>query len=139
MTVDKLSLAGARILIVEDHYVVAEALRFLLNSYGGSVTTVPDLERAFRVFAEDPVDIAILDIDLNGKSVVPFAEHLASKGVPFVFLTGYGDEQLLPESLRETSRFDKPVRDDQLVHRMMELLGTVPEADARDRARRPRS
>jgi two-component SAPR family response regulator len=77
------------------------------------------------------VDIAVLDIDLSGASVVPFAEHLRSKGVPFVFLTGYGDEHFLPESLREKSRFDKPVRDDQLVRRMMELLGAVSEANQR--------
>jgi len=123
---EKLSLAGAHILIVEDHYVVAEALRFLLDSYGGNVmATVPDLERAFRAFEDHRVDIAVLDIDLNGTSVVPFAEHLASKGVPFVFLTGYGDEHLLPDSFRGRSRFDKPVRDELLVLEMMELLRTV--------------
>lgn len=126
----KLSLAGVRILIVEDHYVVAEALRFLLGSYGGSVTaTVPDLERAFRTLEDSRVDIAVLDIDLNGTSVVPFAQHLAAEGIPFVFLTGYGDEQLLPESLQGRPKFDKPVRDDQLVRGMMELLGTISEAD----------
>lgn len=126
----KLSLAGAHVLIVEDHYVVAEALRFLLSSYGaGSTPTVPDLERAFGALEDSPVDIAVLDIDLNGTSVVPFAEHLAAKGIPFVFLTGYGDEQLLPEALRERPRFDKPVRDDQLVRSMMELLGQTGEGD----------
>jgi CheY-like chemotaxis protein len=51
MKTEQLSLAGAHILIVEDNYVVADALRFLLTSYGGSVAaTVPDLEQAFRAF-----------------------------------------------------------------------------------------
>jgi CheY-like chemotaxis protein len=129
----KLSLAGARILVVEDHQVVAEALRFLLHSYGGIVSAVePDVERAFHAFKDHVVDIAVLDIDLNGRSVAPFAEHLASEGVPFVFLTGYADELLLPEALRGRPRFDKPVRDDELVHTMMELLGMVSKADAPD-------
>jgi CheY-like chemotaxis protein len=130
MKADKLSLAGAQILIVEDNYVVADALRFLLSSYGGSVTaTVPNLEQAFRTLEDHRVDIAVLDIDLSGSSVVPLAEHLASRGIPFVFLTGYGDEHLLPQSLRDRSRFDKPVRDDELVRTMMGLLGIVSDAD----------
>lgn len=129
---ENLSLAQARILIVEDNYVVADALEFLLNAYGGSVSAAaPNLKRAFVAVQEHPVDIAVLDIDLNGTSVVPFAEHLASKGIPFVFLTGYGDEQLLPEALRARPRFDKPVRDEHLVRKMMELLGNA----ARDRRR----
>lgn len=120
-----LSLAGACVLIVEDNYVVAEGLRFLLTSYGGEMSmAVPDLGRAFRALEEHTIDIAILDIDLNGTSVVPFAEHLVSQNVPFVFLTGYGDDQLLPESLRSRPRFEKPVRDDQLVGALVALLGT---------------
>jgi DNA-binding NarL/FixJ family response regulator len=120
------SLSGARILIVEDNFVVADALRFRLDSHGGRVrATAPNLERAFRALQEHDVDIAVLDIDLNGTSVVAFAEHLGSEGVPFVFLSGYGDDQLLPEPLRARPRFDKPVRDDQLVQKMMELLGRV--------------
>lgn len=121
----KLSLKGARVLIVEDNYVVAEGLRFLLTSYGGETPiAVPDLARAFRALEEKTFDVALLDIDLNGTSVVPFAEHLVSRDVPFVFLTGYGDDQLLPESLRSRPRFEKPFRDDQLVGAIVELLQT---------------
>ena len=120
---EELSLENVRVLIVEDHYVVADALRFLLNSYGGIVTaTVPDVPQAMRALEENSVDIAILDIDLNGTTVAPFAEYLVDKKVPFVFLTGYGDEHLLPNSLRDRPRFDKPVRDDQLIRKMLELL-----------------
>ena len=117
-----LSLTGTNVLIVEDNYVVADALRYLINGYGGSVTAiVPSVERAFEVLAASPVDIAILDINLHGISVVPFAEHLRSHGVPFVFLTGYGDEELLPESLRGQPRFDKPVEAERLVRAMLDL------------------
>lgn len=131
MNEKELSLEGVRIFIVEDHYVVADALRFLLTSYGGIVTaTVPDVQRALHAFEEHPVDIAVLDIDLNGTTVVPFAEHLVSKRVPFIFLTGYGDEHLLPDLLRERPRFDKPVRDDQLVRKMMELLRSKADSGA---------
>ena len=59
--------------------------------------------------------MAVLDINLNGASVVPFAEHLHATGVPFVFLTGYDDDELLPEPLRAYTRFRKPVDADPFI------------------------
>jgi DNA-binding response OmpR family regulator len=79
----------------EDNFVVADALRYLIDGYGGFVSTiVPTLEQAFAVLVAARVDIAVLDVNLNGTSVVPFAEHLHAEGVPYIFLTGYGDEEL---------------------------------------------
>jgi CheY-like chemotaxis protein len=120
----ELSLHGTRILIVEDDYVVADSLRYLIDGFGGAVTAiVPTVARAFDALARDPVDMAVLDINLNGTSVAPLADHLQTLGVPFVFLTGYGDAELLPEHLRGQPRFDKPVQGEQLVRRMIDLIG----------------
>jgi two-component SAPR family response regulator len=123
-----LSLGGASVLIVEDNFVVADALRYLIDGYGGSVSAiVPNLQRAHEALAAGPVDIAVLDINLNGTSVVPFAEHLRARGVPFVFLSGYGGEELLPEHLRGHPRFDKPVEAERLVRAMLHLTRRPPE------------
>jgi two-component SAPR family response regulator len=119
-----ISLKGTRVLIVEDNYVVANALRYMIDGYEGSVTAiVPSVERALEVLAANPVDIAVLDINLHGASVVPLADHLRAQGVPFVFLTGYGDAALLPEHLRGQPRFDKPVQGERLVAAILELAG----------------
>ena len=118
----ELSLKGMHVLIVEDNFVVADALRFLINAYDGSVTAmVPSVERAFEALASGPVDIAVLDINLNGTSVAPVAEHCLAHGIPFVFLTGYGNSELLPAHLHEHPRFDKPVEAERLVRALMEL------------------
>ena len=123
-----LSLGGAKVLIVEDNFVVADALRFLIDGYGGSVSAiVPSVQRAHEVLATGPVDIAVLDINLNGASVVPLAEHLQAHGVPFVFLSGYGGEELLPEHLRGHPRFDKPVEAERLVRAMIRLTSGEAE------------
>ncbi len=116
------SLKGIRILIVEDNYVVADALRYLIDCYEGTVTaTVPSVERAFEALASGPVDIAVLDINLHGTSVAPVAEHCRAHGIPFVFLTGYGNAEMLPEHLREQPRFDKPVEPERLVRALLAL------------------
>ena len=76
-----LSLDGDRVLIVEDNFVVADALRYLIDGYGGSVSAiVPSLRARVRGARRRPVDIAVLDINLNGTSVVPLAEHLRAHG-----------------------------------------------------------
>src|SRR5690242_12596140 len=88
-----LSLHGLRILVVEDNFVLADALRYLLAGYDGVVTAIaPTVERALEAVEAEHVDVAVLDINLNGASVVPFAEHLGRAGIPFVFVTGYGDD-----------------------------------------------
>jgi CheY-like chemotaxis protein len=120
-----LSLHGLRILVVEDNFVLADALRYLLAGYDGVVTAIaPTIERALAALAADPVDVAVLDINLNGASVVPFAEHLRTAGIPFLFVTGYGDDpELLPEHLRALPRLEKPVAADRLLAVLIELTG----------------
>ena len=119
----ELSLKGLRILVVEDNFVLADALRYLLAGYDGVVTAIaPTVERARAALDAEGVDVAILDINLNGTSVVPFADHLRSVGIPFVFVTGYGDDpDLLPEHLRALPRLEKPVEADRLIGLLLEL------------------
>jgi CheY-like chemotaxis protein len=120
----RLSLNGTRVLIVEDNYVVADALKYLIDGYEGSVVAiVPTVERAIAALAEGGVDIAVLDINLHGASVVPVAQHLQAQSIPFVFLTGYGDGDILPVQLRDQPRLDKPVDAERLVRAMLDLVG----------------
>ena len=118
-----LSLHGLRILVVEDNFVLADSLRYLLAGYNGTVTAIASTpQHAFAALAAGPVDVAVLDIDLRGASVAPFAEHLRAEGIPFVFVTGYGDDpHLLPELLRGYPRLDKPVDAEGLVRVLVEL------------------
>jgi two-component SAPR family response regulator len=116
------SLNGVHVLIVEDNFVVADALRFMLTGFDATVSAiVPSLTHATAALAVDRVDVAVLDINLNGTSVVPLAEDLRVQGIPFVFVSGYGDEELLPEHLRDRPRFDKPVEAERLVACLVEI------------------
>ena len=48
------------------------------------------LRKLVFVRFEDGVDAAVLDMNLDGEPADPIADVLASRGVPFLFLTGYG-------------------------------------------------
>ena len=58
-------------------------------------------------------DLAILDVDLGGKSCEPVAQALAARGIPFVFATGYGAHGL-PEAFRDRPTLKKPFQLDGL-------------------------
>ena len=45
----------------------------------------------------------------------PIAEVLRTRGVPFVFVTGYEDRSIVPMAYRSAPRLDKPVADERLI------------------------
>jgi DNA-binding response OmpR family regulator len=100
---------GSTVLLVEDEASVAmmmsEALIALEFRVLGPYGTVAD---AMRAAVEMPLDAAILDIRLGEELVYPLAEVLETRGVPFVFVSGYGVESLDPR-YKGASLLQKPV------------------------------
>jgi PAS domain S-box-containing protein len=102
--------AGGKVLVVEDELLISlelcEGLRVLGWEIVGPATTVAD---ALRLIDDTPkIDVAILDINLDGEFVYPVAERLRSLGMPFVYCTGY--EQPSHEWRRaEDATLRKPV------------------------------
>jgi CheY-like chemotaxis protein len=83
--------AGKRVLVVEDEVIVAMQLEDLLSDMGCDVVgPACRIEDALVLAEAEPVDVAVLDVNLNGRSVCPVAEALHRRGVPVVYATGYG-------------------------------------------------
>ncbi|QUD90883.1 PAS domain-containing protein [Phenylobacterium montanum] len=94
---------GLKLLIVEDALLLALELEAGLEEAGASIVgSAADVDEAMT-FVDQPLDAAVLDANLNGASVMPVAEALAARGVPFVFATGYGDSRF------NLAGFDAPV------------------------------
>ena len=88
-------LVGNRILVVEDEPLVAMNLSKSLAELGFFVVgPYSTLAKAATAAVEMEVDAALLDVNLSGEAVDPVAHILASKNVPFAFITGYGPETL---------------------------------------------
>jgi len=88
---------GLRLLIVEDALLLTLELESGLQEAGAQIMgSAADLDEAMRM-VDLPIDAAVLDANLNGVSVLPVAEALAARGVPFVFATGYGDSKMAPQ------------------------------------------
>jgi PAS domain S-box-containing protein len=96
-------IRGVRVLVVEDAVLLALELEAGLTEAGALVVgTAASLAEAQKM-ARLPFDVAVLDANLNGQSVMPVAHALARRGTPFIFATGYGDAGAAPEG------FDAPV------------------------------
>lgn len=116
------SLEGLSVLIVEDNFLLAEVTKGLLEDSGCRVVgPVGRLESGLKLAQDEQLDGALLDIDLHGEYSFAIAEVLRERGVPFMFVTGYEDLNIVPSSLRSATRLDKPVPDDQLIDSLAEM------------------
>lgn len=97
-----------RVLIVEDEALVGMALEDALEYLGVDVAGVAGtVDEALAQVEGGQFDGAILDVQLHGKDVLPVAESLEARGIPFVFATGYGKAGV-PEKFRDAPVLQKP-------------------------------
>jgi DNA-binding response OmpR family regulator len=92
-----LRLAGMRVLVVEDGWQVAEALKLALELVGMVVAgPVATAREAQRLATACPPDLAVVDVNLKGEMAFPLMDWLQERGIQVVVITGYED---LPRSL----------------------------------------
>jgi len=115
------NLKGARVLIVEDAVLLALELETGLSEAGAHVVgPAYELEEAMALLGQ-PIDAAVLDANLNGRSVTPVAELLRQRKIPFVFATGYGETGGAPGGF-EAPVIRKPYDVTQVAAAVAELL-----------------
>ena len=112
-------LKGLRVLVVEDEAIIGLYVVELLRDAGCEVVgPIATLEAALELARQAPLDVAVLDVNLDGAEIFPVAAELRTRGIPFALATGYG-EQVLPCEWRAVPCLHKPFDDDQLT----ELIG----------------
>lgn len=86
-----------RVLVVEDEEMLVMLLEDMLPALGCELAEAPGrFEDAMLAAERGAFDMAILDVNLDGKPSYPIADVLRARGIPFVFATGYGALGLLP-------------------------------------------
>jgi DNA-binding response OmpR family regulator len=115
-----------RILIAEDEFLVGIQLEEDLRSAGCSIVgPFRTLDMATQASRSERFDLAILDINLNGSMVYTLADELSTRGVPFIFLSGYISADL-PERFRRSPQIAKPHDPAAL---LKEVRAAVPKAN----------
>jgi two-component SAPR family response regulator len=84
---------GNRLLLVEDEALTGMMMSDMLTELGfhviGPFGRIADAMAAVR---REDFQAAVLDVNLDGEMVYPVADVVVARGVPFVFVTGYGAE-----------------------------------------------
>ncbi|RUU96128.1 response regulator [Mesorhizobium sp. M1A.F.Ca.IN.020.06.1.1] len=112
------------VLIVEDEYLIAMDLKFMLERRGwrviGPVATVAEASRLLEV--ELP-SVALLDVNLGNELITPLAEELSSLDVPFAVASAYDRPELLGGAvLWDAPNVGKPTAETRLLGVLTNLL-----------------
>ena len=119
------SLHNRRILIVEDENLLMHELAMRLED-AGAVVLGPCASADCALGCLDSkqkVDIAVLDLNLNGEPVDAVADALQARGIPFVITSGY-DTDDTEDRYRGVPHFGKPVD----FAALFEALAAFPDA-----------
>jgi CheY-like chemotaxis protein len=99
---------GGSVFLVEDEVMIRMMVADMLEELGFSVAAeAGEINEAMKLAQTTMFDIAILDVNVNGKVISPVAELIKSRNLPFIFATGYGSSGL-PEEYRDRPALQKP-------------------------------
>ena len=108
------AFTGLKVLVVEDEGSIALLIESMLEDLGCEiVASVGQLTEAREAAAMADLNLAVLDVNLDGQLVFPIVDILHHRQIPFIFSTGYG-EQGLPASLKGHLVLSKPFTLDNL-------------------------
>jgi CheY-like chemotaxis protein len=98
------------VFLVEDELMIRMMIADMLESLGHAVAAeTGDIDEALRLAQSGYFDLAILDVNINGKMIWAVADLIKARKCPFIFATGYGIS-LLPEQYRDQPALQKPFR-----------------------------
>jgi CheY-like chemotaxis protein len=121
---DRDAAPSLRILLVEDEMMVALHLESIVAGFGHEVVgPISRLEAALETAQHEELDVAILDVNLDGVEIYPVADALIARGIPCLFTTGYGTAGVRA-AYRHHKILQKPYRSDDLAAAIAELCRT---------------
>jgi AmiR/NasT family two-component response regulator len=93
--------AQRHLLVVDDDRLVLAALAEGLRGAGYRVTGAASAEDALVVAGRDVPDLALLDVRMPGMNGIELGGRLRQAGVPFLYLSAYGDREAVDNALEE--------------------------------------
>lgn len=111
------------ILVLEDEPIIGFALEDMLLAIGcGEIRLATRIGEAQRILAEEPVGLAILDVNIHGELSYPLADDLAARQIPYFFASGYGDKAH-PDRHRGVHTVTKPYSSEDIHAALRGALG----------------
>jgi len=116
-------LAGSRVLVVEDEFIIAFELQSNFEDAGAEVVgPAHTLAEALELATHADITAATLDLQLMRDSVAPVARALAKRGIPFVFYSGQPATDPVIAEWPQCKALSKPANPEVLVEAVTELV-----------------
>lgn len=116
------SLENCRILVAEDEALIAIGIESMLQGFGCEVVgPVAGVQEILQMVDAEPVDGALLDVNLRGHQVFEILPELLRRKIPVMLTSGYDDATLFPPAFRDLPRISKPF-DEATLRRMCVAL-----------------
>lgn len=104
------------VMVVEDDALISLDLTELLTDEGYRVFgQFGNVDKALEALRTGSPDLALLDADLGGESSAPVAALLNARSVPFVVVTGHGDDFPADDPRASAPRIEKPIANAELM------------------------
>ncbi len=120
-------LAGKRLLVVEDEFLIALDIESILEGGGAQVKTANRVDQALGLIKSDgPFDAAVLDLKLIARHPSRSRERLQANNVPFVFLTGAAGDASIVAQFRNAPVIGKPFDSETLFSALKQAIERPP-------------
>src|ERR1700756_1894445 len=113
---------GGSVFLVEDEVMIRMMVADMLEELGYRIAAeAGEISEAIRLAQSVDFDLAILDVNVNGKVISPVADLIAARNRPFIFATGYGSSGL-PAEYRDRPALQKPFQIETLARTIEQAL-----------------
>ena len=118
-------MTSLRILIVEDEFIIALHIQAIVESLGCLVSgPVSSAGAAIELLRVDALDAALLDVNLQGTTVLPVAQECRLRNIPLILITAYGQLPLDDRLLNDAIRIRKPFSRGDIVTALSSVIGS---------------
>jgi DNA-binding response OmpR family regulator len=119
--------AGSSVFLVEDDVLIRMMVVEMLEELGHRIAAeTGDLDHAERLARTVEYDVAILDVNLKGRSISSVADLISESGRPLIFVTGYGVAGL-PAGYQDRPVLQKPFKLEELGAMIEFVVGSKSE------------
>jgi CheY-like chemotaxis protein len=107
-------MPGASLFLVEDEVLIRMMIADMVVEFGHRVVAeAGSIHEATSLAGSAQFDLALLDVNIAGSNIAPAAEIIEGRGLPLLFVTGYGKKGI-PPHFQARPTLSKPFLANQL-------------------------
>lgn len=107
-------MRGLKVFLVEDEAIIRMTVADMLRAMGHSIAAeAGHMREAMALARSAEFDLAVLDLNVGGQMIFPVADLILTRGLPFIFATGYG-QGVSPKRFQDRPALRKPLSSEAL-------------------------